>query len=92
MPNSLKNISIPIDIPADLFISLNESEKELKNHFQISIALMLFQEGKLTMGKAIQLSGLSRYEFEKVLVKNNIDIVRIDKEQIKTDLQKLKDL
>lgn len=65
----MKNITIPLDIPSDLLIALNESEQELKNHFQVSIAMMLFQEGKLTLGKAIQLSGLNRYEFEKSLSK-----------------------
>ncbi|MEN8118982.1 MAG: UPF0175 family protein [Bacteroidota bacterium] len=64
---AMKNITIPVNIPHNLMITLNESEQELKSHFQVAIAIMLFQEGKLTIGKAIQLSGLTRYEFEKSL-------------------------
>ena len=41
----MKNIVIPVDISPDILIALNESEKELKNHFQVGIAMMLFQEG-----------------------------------------------
>ena len=67
----MKNITIPVDMPYDVMVALNESEKELKNHFQIAIAMMLFQEGKLTLGKAIQISGLNQFEFEKSLSKNN---------------------
>ena len=48
---AMKNITIPVDIPFNLMITLNESEQELKSHFQIAIAIMLFQEGKLTIGK-----------------------------------------
>ena len=88
----MKNITIPVDIPSDMLITLNESEQELKYHFQISIAMMLFQEGKLTLGKAIQLSGLTRFEFEKSLAKNKIPISDLNIEQIMTDVDKLKDL
>ncbi len=88
----MKNISIPVEVPADILIALNESEQELKNHFQIAVAMMLFQEGKLTLGKAIQLSGLTRFEFEKSLAKNNISVSHINVEQIMSDADKLKDL
>ncbi len=88
----MKTISIPVDIPSDLLIALNESEQELKAHLQTSMAIMLFQEGKLTIGKAIQLSGLSRFEFEKALAKNKIPISDLSIEQIHSDVEKLKDL
>ena len=85
----MKNISIPVEIPKDLMIALNESEQELKIHFQVAIAMMLFKEGKLTLGKAIQVSGLSRFEFEKSLAKNNIPISNLSLEQIMEDVGKL---
>ena len=73
-------------------IALNESEQELKNHFQVAVAMVLFQEGKLTLGKAIQLSGLTRYEFEKVLAKNSIPISNLSFEQVMADVEKLEGL
>ncbi|MEA3443823.1 MAG: UPF0175 family protein [Bacteroidota bacterium] len=88
----MKNITIPVDIPSDMLITLNETELELKYHFQVAIAMMLFQEGKLTLGKAIQLSGLSRFEFEKSLAKNKIPVSELNIEQIMSDVDKLKDL
>ena len=88
----MKNITIPVDISPDIMIALNESEQELKNHFQVGIAMMLFQEGKLTLGKAIQLSGLTRFEFEKSLVKNNMPIYNQSIEQVISDMDKLSDL
>lgn len=88
----MKVITIPVDIPSDLLIALNESEQELKAHFQVSIALMLFQEGKLTFGKATQLSGLTRFEFERALAKNKIPVSILDPDQIMSDTKKLSDL
>ena len=54
--------------------------------------MMLFQEGKLTIGKAIQLSGLTRFEFEKSLAKNKIPVSKLDADQIMSDAEKLRDL
>ena len=88
----MKIITIPIDIPHDMLIALNELKQELKSHFQVAIAMMLFQEGKLTLGKAIQLSGLTRFEFEKSLAKNKIPISNLNLEQIMADVTKLKSL
>ena len=88
----MKNITIPVEIPSDLLIALNESEQELKGHFQVATALMLFQEGKLTLGKAIQLSGLTRYEFEKALARNKISVSEVNLEHVISDVNKLEDL
>jgi predicted HTH domain antitoxin len=88
----MKNITIPIEIPSDLLIVLNESEQEIKSHFQATIALTLFKDGKLTIGKATQLSGLSRFEFEKLLAKNKIPVSGTTIKQIFDDAEKLQNL
>lgn len=85
----MKNITIPVDIPSDMLVALNESEQELKSYFQTATAMMLFQEGKLTIGKAIQLSGLTRFEFEKALAKNKIPVSILDTDRIMSDAEKL---
>ena len=51
--------------------------------------MMLFLERKLTIGKAIQLSGLARFEFEKALTKNKIPVSVLDVEQIIADVDKI---
>ncbi len=88
----MQTITIPIDISSDIILTLNETEQALKTYFQVGIAIMLFQESKLTIGKAIQLSGLSRYEFEKELGKRNIPISNPDIEDVFFDMKKLKKL
>lgn len=80
--STMKHITIPIQIPADILIALNQTQQELKEHLLINTAATLFQEGKLSLGKAIQLSGLSRYEFEKYLAKKKISVSNLTIEQI----------
>jgi len=88
----MKKITVPIDLPFDLLVILNESEQELKEHLQLTIALSLFQDGKLTIGKAIQVSGMTRYEFEKVLSKRKISVSNLSLEQVLSDVEKLENL
>ncbi len=85
----MKTIIIPVEVSKDILISLNQSEQELKSRFQMAIAISLFHEGKLTLGKAIQLSGTSRYDFEKSLAKSKISVSDIDVDQVLSDVNKI---
>ncbi|MEM6845208.1 MAG: UPF0175 family protein [Bacteroidota bacterium] len=88
----MKDKTIPVTIPQDILITLNQKEEELRDQFQLTIAIMLFQQEKLTIGKAVQLSGVGRYEFEKALAKNDIPIVNTSLEEVFADVAKLRDL
>ena len=83
------NITIHLEVLSDLLLTLNETEMELKVHMQLAVAMMLFFQKKITIGKAVKLSGLTRYEFEKALVKNKIPISDISVEQVLEDVEKL---
>lgn len=81
---------IPLDIPSDIFLALNEDESELKKDIKLSYAIRLYQLQKLTMGKAAQLAGLSRFEFENILADNQISISSLSIEDVREDYKKLK--
>ena len=81
---------ISIDLPFDILLALNESEIELKKRIKISLAVRLYKSEKLTIGKAAQVSGLSRYEFESYLSENNIPISNLTYEDIMGDVEKFK--
>ncbi len=85
----MQNYVIPITIPAEIMIALNESESNLKNYCQSLIAMTLFEEEKLTFGKAVQLSGLGRYEFEQQLAKRNIALANPNIDEVFNDISKL---
>ena len=82
--------TISIDIPSDIFLALNENENELKNDIKISLAIRLYQQEKLTIGKAAQLCGLSRYNFETLLSENGISISNLTIDDITIDSKKRK--
>lgn len=82
--------TISIDFPSDILLALNEDEIELKKDIKISLAIRLFQRQKLTIGKAAQLAGLSRLDFDNLLAENKIPISNLDIEDISNDEKKLK--
>ncbi|WP_373518937.1 UPF0175 family protein [Pricia sp.] len=82
--------TISIDFPNDILLALNETEKELKERIKLTLAIQLYKSKKLTIGKAGQLAGLSRFEFEKQLSKNKISISNLTKQDVLNDIDKLK--
>jgi predicted HTH domain antitoxin len=67
---------------------LNESENQLKKRIKITLAIQLYQLQKLTIGKAAQLSGLSRLAFETELSNNQISISNLTENDILNDIKK----
>ena len=81
--------ALRINIPADLFIALNKSEEELKWEMRVFSAMKFYESGKLTLGKAAQFAGLSRWDFENLLADNHIPISKLEIEDIDRDLEKM---
>jgi len=82
--------SLNIDLPSDILLTINESEKELKARIKISLAFQLYQQQKVTIGKASQIAGISRFGFETLLSENKIPISNLEIEDILSDIEKLK--
>jgi len=82
--------TINIDLPSDILLTLNESEKELKKRIKFSLALQLYIQQKITIGKAAQIAEMSRFQFESALSENKIPISTLGLEEVMKDIQKLK--
>lgn len=82
--------SITVDFPSDILLTLNENENELKQNIKLSLAIRLYRLQKLTIGKAAQIAGLSRFDFETVLSDNGISISNLSIDDVLNDIQKLR--
>lgn len=81
--------TINIDFPADILLTLNESEQELKKRIKISLAVQLYIQQKVTIGKAAQIAELSRFQFETMLSENWIPISSLELTDVLGDIEKL---
>ena len=69
-------LELPDDIGTRLLIDPAQAEPAL--HRELAIAL--YREGKLTPGRAAQLAGMDRWDFEELLVERQIPFPMDEKE------------
>lgn len=82
--------SIHIDLPADILLTLNESVEELTQRIKVSLAVQLFVQQKVTLGKAAQIADMTRLQLETFLSERNIPISSLELEDVLKDIDKLK--
>lgn len=85
----MQAVCIKIDVPSDIFKALHETEDEFKTELTLSAAIRLYQQNKLSLGKASVLPGYKRYDFEKFLSADNITISDLTVSDILGDLKKM---
>lgn len=82
--------TIQVELPSDILLALNEDELGIQKDIKLSYAIRLYQLQRLTIGKAAQLAGISRFEFENKLADNQIQISNLTYGDVLGDLKKLK--
>lgn len=70
--------TVSINLPSDILLTLNQTEQELETQIKLSLAIRLYEQQRVTIGKAAQIAELSRYEFETILSENNIPISNLE--------------
>ncbi len=78
--------TISIELPSDILLAINESEKQLKKRIKLSLAIRLYKLKKVTIGKAAQISGISKLSFETILSENKISISNLDIDDVLKDI------
>ncbi len=74
-------------IPEEVLQAANITEEDLRKE----IALMLFEQQRLSLGQAIDLSGLDRLSFQRLLAERNVPL-HYDVEEFEADLKTLREL
>ena len=75
-------------------IERDQLRKSLEAESQLDAAILLYQEGEVTLGRAAELAGIHRFEFEEALAAKDIwKIVEVDSaEASKTRVSFIKSL
>jgi len=76
-----------LTIPDDILTAAKITEEELK----LEIAIFLYQQKKLSIGKARHLAGMHLIEFQKELSRREI-CINYDVEDLQADIETLKEL
>ena len=83
-------MQLTIDIPKRYFI--NYDIEEIEHFLKLYTALLMFQEGQISIGAACELAEVDRYKFIIDCKKHNIPIMNYDIQEIEMDFQSLKEM
>jgi predicted HTH domain antitoxin len=86
----MKTVQAVIDIPEDLYWSLSSfgvNKEIIVKESRKLLALKYFQEKLISVGKASELSGMSRWDFIEYLSDNNIPVIDYDDDEISREFE-----
>ncbi|MBT9148070.1 MAG: hypothetical protein DDT32_01840 [Syntrophomonadaceae bacterium] len=87
--NVTKMERIEIKLPQDIIFAMRGLEKpeEVKKKLKIALAILLFQEGSISLGKATELTEMSRVRFTEVLKEHGIPAYEYGEKGFEKDQQ-----
>lgn len=74
---------------SDVYFSFYD-KSDLAKEIQLSLALILFKQGKVSINKASSIAGLDLYEFMRECKRNEIPVINISGEDLAEELNSLK--
>ena len=81
-------MQLSIEIPDDLFLSINEDENSLASLAKQKLTLKLYKKHKISLSQGAELLDMDIYTFMQLLSKNKIPV--IDDYDIEIKLQSFK--
>jgi len=86
----MKTVQAVISLPEDLYLSLScfgLTREIIVSESRKLLTLKYFQEKLLSLGKAAELSGLSRWNFIEYLSSNNVPVIDYDDDEISREFE-----
>ncbi|MBW2078089.1 MAG: UPF0175 family protein [Deltaproteobacteria bacterium] len=84
------NIQAVIDLPEELYLALSASgltKEKIAGESRKLLALQCFKEKVLSLGRAGELSGLSKWDFIEYLSDNDVPVVDYDQDEMKREFE-----
>ena len=87
MNTKTQTAKISFEIPEGFLLALNETQEEFTSKVRLIIAMELFRNHKLSVGKAAELSGLSKELFKLELFRSNIPLIDYSPDELIKELE-----
>jgi len=79
---------LAIEIPDDVVLATGQSPEEFAREAKLLLALKLFEQGRLSSGKAAQLCGLGRVDFVLAAGRLGVPVADLDDEEMKREFER----
>ena len=79
-------LSVPVEVPASLDNFLGfKSEAELAVDLKVTLAVRLFEEGRLSLGRAAQMAGMHKADFMDELGRRKVSVINWDEAEVRRE-------
>lgn len=78
---------ITLNLPEELFSSLRRAPEEFAQEMRLAAAIHWYRQGEISQEKAAQIAGHSREAFLTELGRQKIDVIPIDLDTLKNELE-----
>jgi predicted HTH domain antitoxin len=80
-------MQVLVDLPDEYFSFYDKPT--LAKEIQVSLALLLFKQSKISIGKASNIAGMDLYEFIKECKKNEIPVISITVDELNDEWESI---
>ena len=77
-----------IKYPRGFELAVHMTKEEMEQHIRLMAALKMFELGKVSLGKAAQLAGMSRVEFLETCGRYRVSIFNYPPGEVEEELKK----
>lgn len=81
--------NITIEIPEEFVLAIGKDNKKIQEEFKIAMAVWLYKLEKISVGKAAELSGMNRIDFENLPSEMGISISNLTYDDVVSDASKI---
>lgn len=79
-----KTLTVPVEVPSGLLGF--KTEAELAADLRVTLAVRLFEEGRVSAGRAAQMAGLGPWAFLEELGRRQVPVVNWDEDEVRREL------
>jgi len=82
---------ISVKVPKDLVRILKVRDEDVPKLVRLYLAIELYREGKVSLGKAAEIAGVSKWEMMEILASKNIPI-QYSVDDLEKDIKTLEEI
>ena len=81
---------LPVTVPKDLVRILKVRDEDIPRLVRLYLAIELYREGKVSLGKAAEIAGITKWEMMEILASK--DVLQYDVKDLEKDIKMLEEM
>ncbi len=79
-------MSVPLEVPEGFARQLGfDSDEMLAADFRVTLAVRLFEEGRLSLGRSAEMAGMHKADFMNELGRRKVSVINWDEDEIRLE-------